>query len=210
MCIYPSLSLSPSLCMVSTFPFACLHLAAQRLAAPSSLGLGQIAQMPTLHLTPCPVLSVDLPSDPGPPTCCRSAHGGIPLERQLGPWGPEAFRGSRPRTSSLGRLYQVHVQKVQKFVVPSGVLLLVKKKQWWLTIPGVFSLAGFQGRGNMLLQAQVWSCQISMPSISLYTYIYTHVIYTYSMCIRYAYSFTYMLSICTSSVYIYSYRHETH
>ena len=41
----------------------------------------------------------------------------------------------------------------------------------------------------------------------LIVYIYTHVIYTYSMCIRYAYSFTYMLSICTSSVYIYSYRH---
>ena len=198
MCIYPSLSLSPSLCMVSTFPFACLHLAPQRLAAPSSLGLGQIAQMPTLHLTPCPVLSVDLPSDPGPPTCCRSAHGGIPLERQLGPWGPEAFRGSRPRTSSLGRLYQVHVQKVQKFVVPSGVLLLVKKKQWWLTIPGVFSLAGFQGRGNMLLQAQVWSCQISMPSISLYTYIY---IYTRNIYIQYVY--TVCLFIYIHAFYMY-------
>ena len=150
-----------------------------------------------------------MPSNPGPPTCCRSAHGGIPLERQLGPWGPEAFRGSRPRTSSLGRLYQVHVQKVgaEKFVVPSGVLLLVKKTMVVDDSGRVILLAGFQGRGNMLLQAQVWSCQDLNAKHLIVYIIYTHVIYTYSMCIRYAYSFTYMLSICTSSVYIYSYRH---
>ena len=41
------------------------------------------------------------PSGPARTTCCRSAGAGIPPGRWRGPWGPGAFHGSRPTTSSL-------------------------------------------------------------------------------------------------------------
>ena len=43
-----------------------------------------------------------LPRYPGQTICCRSLYAGIPPGHWQGLWGPAAFHGSRPMTSSLG------------------------------------------------------------------------------------------------------------
>ena len=83
------------------------------------------------------------PSGPARTTCCRSAGAGIPPGRWRGPWGPGAFHGSRPTTSSLLairpanciKMHQLH-QLHQLLCFKAHVLRsLGLSWSFWVTVP---------------------------------------------------------------------------